>query len=330
VRETAVRLGLVAGGLLVALLLLELGLRVAAAVAPALVLRSAAVRDDGRLRIACIGDSHVYGAFVPAGAAFPEQLDRVLQRRGIPADVYNFGVPGQNSFQVRRRLPRILERVHPHVVVVLVGHNNYWNLSEREIDAPEVAPAWTWRDLRLARMLHVLRVSLREGAAAARRPDLRMIQQTDQGEQLLLDLGDGMEPVDMWRGRGELAPADVERVTGDDLRAIVAGIREAGAIAVLLDYPAVLREERAATQRAIIATATETGVLCLDTEALTRRLHRRALPDLFFPDLHPTARYYRAMAWTIARQLERRGIVAHGAATPGHPEPPPPGCVPLA
>ena len=323
------RLGLVVGGLVVALALVEVGLRVASLVAPALLLRHDAAPDDGRLRIACIGDSHVYGAFVPPGAAFPEQLDRVLRRRGVPADVYNFGVPGQNSFQVRRRLPRILERVRPHVVVVLVGHNNYWNLSEREIEAPDAARAWTWRDLRLARMLHVLRVSVREGAAAARRPELRMVRQTEKGEQLLIDLGDGMEQVDMWRGAGELSSADVERVTREDLRAIVGGIREASAIPVLLDYPAVLREERAAAQRAIIAAASDLRVLCLDTEALTKRLQRRAVPDLFFPDLHPTARFYRAMAWSLGRQLERRGIVARGAATPGDPGPPPPGCVPL-
>src|SRR5512140_2299060 len=113
------------------LAVIEGGLRVGAMVAPTLFARATAERDDGHLRIACVGDSHVYGAFVSPGAAFPEQLDRILQRRRVDARVYNFGIPGQNSFQVRERLPRILGRVRPQIVIVLVGHNNYWNLSER-------------------------------------------------------------------------------------------------------------------------------------------------------------------------------------------------------
>ena len=141
-REAIVRLGLVCGGVLVGLVLLEGMLQLAATVAPALFTRASAPADaaririacvgdsraaaprDGRIRVACVGDSHVYGAFVPPAAAFPEQLDRIFHRRGIAADVYNFGIPGQSSYQVRERLPRILERVHPQVVVVLVGHNN--------------------------------------------------------------------------------------------------------------------------------------------------------------------------------------------------------------
>lgn len=313
-REVAVRTGLVVAGVVAALALIEGGLRLAAAWAPIVLTRAGDVRDDGRLRIACVGDSHVYGAFLPARAAFPEQLDAALRRWGVPADVYNFGIPGQNSFQVRRRLPRILERVRPAVVVVLVGHNNYWNLSERGVDAPDGERPWSWRDLRLARMLQVLRMSVREGAAAARRPDLRLVEQTAQGEHLLLDLGDGIERVDMWRGAHELTADEAERVTREDLTAIVETIRAAGAIPVLLAYPVVLRPERAAVQRAIVATAVDAGALCFDPSTLTTRLQRRGFQDLFFPDLHPTGRFYRPMAWSLGRELVRRGVVPRGGA----------------
>lgn len=328
-REAFVRLGLVCGGALVALALLEALLRLASLAAPALFTRVAATGDPGRFRIACVGDSHVYGAYVRASAAFPEQLDRILRRRGVAVDVYNFGVPGQNSFQVRERLPRILERVRPQVVVVLVGHNNYWNLSEREGVGPAAATiAWTWRDLRLVRLLHVLRVSLREGAAAARRPELRMLDATEQGQRLVMDLGDGLERLDMWRGAGELTPEQVERVTDEDLRAIVTDVRAAGATPVLLGYPVAVRPERAAVVHAIARVAAATDVLCLDPIWLTARLDARHLDGLFFPDLHPTARYYRAMAWTVARQLVRRGVVPSGR--PRRAPAPAPRCVPLA
>src|SRR5262245_5647028 len=328
VREAIARLVVLLGGLVLGLGVIEVALQAAAAVAPGLLLRTHAPRDGARLRIACIGDSHVYGAFVPAHAAFPEQLDAVLNAHGVPADVYNFGVPGQNSLQVRERLPRILALVRPQVVIVLVGHNNYWNLSERRVDAPDVAPSWTWRDLKLVRLLHVLRMSLREGAAAARRPDLRLVEQTDRGEHLMVDLVDGVERIDMWRGAQELSPDEVERVTSDDLREIVSLVRDAGAIPVLLAYPVTLRPERAAVQRAILRTASEAHVLCLDPGTLTTHLQRRGVRDLFFPDLHPTARFYRPMAWALGRELVRRGITPRGDP-PQAPAPPPSGCDPL-
>jgi lysophospholipase L1-like esterase len=328
VREAIVRLGLVCGGVLIALALLEAGLRLAAVVAPAVFARTSAPRD-GRMRVACVGDSHVYGAFVPAGAAFPEQLDRVFRRRGIAADVYNFGIPGQNSYQVRERLPRILEHVRPQVVIVLVGHNNYWNLSDRRADAPDAgtAYAWSWRDLRLVRLLHVLRVSVREGAAAARRPELRLVEDNERGQRVMLDLGDGLERLDMWRGAGELTPAEVERVTDEDLRAIVTTIRAAGAVPVLLGYPVVIRPERVAVLHALERVTGAMDLLCLDTMWVTSRLQARHVPDLFFPDLHPTAHWYRPMAWMLARQLVRRGLVPSGRPRP--PARHEPRCVPL-
>jgi hypothetical protein len=169
-------------------------------------------------------------------------------------------------------------------------------------------------------------VSLREGMAAARRPDLRLIDETKLGEHLLLDLGDGIERVDMWRGDHELGTDEAERVTHDDLTAIVETIRAAGALPVLLAYPAVLRPERAAVQRAIVRAAADAAVLCFDPSTLTTRLQRRGIKDLFFADLHPTARFYRSMAWDLGRELVRRGVVPRT----GMPRPPVGrGCEPL-
>jgi lysophospholipase L1-like esterase len=329
VRDVAMRMGLLIAGLAVGLAMVEGVLRLAAVAAPRVLERAKRHRADGRIRVACVGDSHVYGAFVPAPAAFPEELDRILRRHGVPVDAYNYGVPGQNSWQVRARLPRILERVRPQVVIVLVGHNNYWNLSERRIEAPAGAARWSWRDLRLARLLHVLRVYLQDGRAAARRPELRLVEQTELGEHLMLDLGDGMERVDMWRGGHELSPDEVERVTYEDLRAIVDLVRHAGAVPVVLGYPVVLRPEREAVRRALTRVAADVDVLCLDTAALTRGLQARHLEGLFFPDLHPTARYYRAMAWKLGRELVRRRITPRATGARPTPLEPTTGCAPL-
>jgi hypothetical protein len=155
-----------------------------------------------------------------------------------------------------------------------------------------------------------------------------MVDSTEQGQRLVMDLGDGLERVDMWRGAGELTPEQVERVTDEDLRAIVTTVRDAGATPVLLGYPAAVRPERAAVVHAIERVAATTDVLCLDPMWLTSRLDARRVGGLFFPDLHPTARYYRAMAWTLARQLVRRGVVPSGR--PRRAPAREPRCMPLA
>ena len=124
-------------------------------------------------------------------------------------------------------------------------------------------------------------------------------------------------------------PLDAVGVVGSTgaLSAIVDLVRAAGAVPVLLGYPVVLRPEREAVQQAIARVAVEAGVLCFDTQPVTAHLMARRVDDLFFPDLHPTERFYRPMAWKLARELVRRGVVppdapARAAASAG-------ACVPL-
>jgi hypothetical protein len=65
------------------------------------------------------------------------------------------------------------------------------------------------------------------------------------------------------------------------------------------------------------------------TDAVTAHLQARGVEGLFFPDLHPTARLYRPIAWKLGRDLVRRGIVPR--ANPAGSDPPGPvtGCEPL-
>jgi hypothetical protein len=47
----------------------------------------------------------------------------------------------------------------------------------------------------------------------------------------------------------------------------------------------------------------------VSTEEIEHRLEARRVPGLFFPDLHPGAPLYRALAWELARRLVRAGVV---------------------
>ncbi len=90
--------------------------------------RSDELRTSGPV-ILCVGDSHTYGLYVPKDKTYPAQLQDLLRRNGIEADVVNMGIPGQNSSQLRQSLPSLMERYGPEIVLVLIGANNGWNKS---------------------------------------------------------------------------------------------------------------------------------------------------------------------------------------------------------
>jgi len=110
-----------------ALVLIELGLQVAAMLAPS---RTSAWREGAEHRILCVGDSHTWGALVPRAEAYPSHLERLLdlQTPGTYS-VINLGLPGMNTSQLRTRLPVWLSRYQPEVVVVWAGVNNLWNVG---------------------------------------------------------------------------------------------------------------------------------------------------------------------------------------------------------
>ena len=84
--------------------------------------------------ILCVGDSFTFGVGAPPGQCYPEQLQRLLDRRHGAGRwrVINDGYPGRDSAQMLQALERRLERVRPSVMIVLAGLNNDWNSLARE------------------------------------------------------------------------------------------------------------------------------------------------------------------------------------------------------
>ncbi len=125
------RLAVLGLGLLTALLLLELGLRV---LGWAVLLRAAppaAAPGPRPFTIVCVGDSFTYGLGAPRGQDYPSQLRALLRRRrpDLPPEVISLGVPGANSSQLLSRLlaPDALRRYHPDLVLLQAGASNWWN-----------------------------------------------------------------------------------------------------------------------------------------------------------------------------------------------------------
>ena len=76
-------------------------------------------------KILLIGDSWLYGW----GSEIPDRLSEALAHRyseaEIQVEVFNAGIPAYGVSQERRLLPRLLERINPHLVVVLFCSNDY-------------------------------------------------------------------------------------------------------------------------------------------------------------------------------------------------------------
>lgn len=157
-RLMAARAALVAGGLLLGAVAAEGGLRLAGATYWWWRLGAARSAADHAVRVLCVGDSFTFGVGASAGRSYPEQLEAVLRRRfGQSVDVVNDGVPSYNSSQVLRRLPQVLARARPCVVVALVGLNNAWNTTYGPMGLPGESRLEGWRrwleSLRLVRLV---------------------------------------------------------------------------------------------------------------------------------------------------------------------------------
>ncbi len=85
-------------------------------------------RPGARHMVLCVGDSHTYGAGVEPADTYPGHLQRLLDEQ-VPGaySVVNVGIPGMNTAQVRARLPDLVRRYQPDVILVWAGINNSWN-----------------------------------------------------------------------------------------------------------------------------------------------------------------------------------------------------------
>lgn len=294
---------LAVAGLALGLLLLEGALRAAALCAPALLGRGGDPEVDsapGEIRIVCVGDSHTYGVGVAARDAYPAELGRILHARGVPARVTNLGIPGQTSSQLRHALPTELARHRPDVVIVWTGANNQWRAEDVAPSPAEPAPS-SWLDrLRIVRLVRLL-AGRWEGVSG----DFRREIGQHAGGGIPVRLAETSPD----RAAAAEAAATTERA---DLPPIVELVRGAGATPVLLTYPVAFGPVLGRLDEIVVEIGAHTGTLVVDLRGIAQRLIARRVPGLLLPDLHPSPRLYRAIAWDVARALARHDLLAPG------------------
>lgn len=127
-------------GAVLALLVLEVGLRVAASVfwrpegrpgVSASALPGLPAKYEGAETVLCVGDSFTYGMGASVGHDYPSLLEGMLQAAGGQTRymVINGGKGGANSSMLLSTLPDYLEVVKPGVVTLMLGGVNMWDYS---------------------------------------------------------------------------------------------------------------------------------------------------------------------------------------------------------
>jgi hypothetical protein len=114
-----------------------------------------------------VGDSHTYGAPLPAEESYPSQLqDRLDAHSQGTYRVVNLGIPGINSAMVSHRFEDNLVRYRPDLVILWVGANNIWNEQETEAWDEGDGSGWLRRAVLRIKLVRLFRF-LTGGVAAA-------------------------------------------------------------------------------------------------------------------------------------------------------------------
>ena len=95
-------------------------------------------RDKNQMRIVVLGGSVVYGSGVPYYMAFPELLEKILQRAypDRPVEVINGGMGGADSTQIASLAGIVMKDLSPDAVIIMSGNNDFLSLMAYRIVYP--------------------------------------------------------------------------------------------------------------------------------------------------------------------------------------------------
>ena len=200
-------------------------------------------KPAGKQRIMALGCSTTFGWGVTDAESYPARLEALIHEGGRPdIEVINGGQPGYTSFQGRWLWDRTLRHYQPDLVLV-----GYVVQDARKAAYSDRSQAVLQQDARYLKdnLLYRSKVYLGLRSLLGH----VQVRAKERGAQ---DVG----------GEYRVPPSDY----ADNLRTLVAGIREAGATPVLFGYP-LEREGYTARHRVILkAAAEELGVAHFDPQ----------------------------------------------------------------
>lgn len=132
-------------GLLAALIVLEISLRVLGHFQRVGEESDELVLDDADYRVLCIGDSFTAGLGASSEMSYPVQLQRQLNQNASKRyAVYKRGMSGANSTQILNQIGGYINTTKPDLIVLMMGGANDWNrYGDIELD-PELKAVNNW------------------------------------------------------------------------------------------------------------------------------------------------------------------------------------------
>ena len=200
-------------------------------------------KPAGKHRIMTLGCSTTFGWGVADAESYPARLEALLRDKGRDdIEVINGGQPGYTSFQGRWLWDRTLKHYEPDVVLI-----GYVVQDARKAAYSDRSQAVLQQDARYLKDNLLYRSKVYLGL----RNMLGHVQvrAKERGAQ---DVG----------GEYRVPPSDYV----DNLRALVSGIREAGATPILFGYPLEREGYTGQHRRILKAAAEELGVAHLDPQ----------------------------------------------------------------
>lgn len=119
------KVALVAFGLFLGIILLEIGLRIGGFIFLYFQEQAnqASLKEKGEFIVLCLGESTTQAG---GAKSFPRQLEKILNHRdlGIKFTVINKGISGTCTAHIAAELPENIDRYHPDMVITMMGIND--------------------------------------------------------------------------------------------------------------------------------------------------------------------------------------------------------------
>lgn len=131
--------------------------------------REIPILQPSTIRVLCLGDSNVYGLYLPKEDSWPSQLQTLLDAQHPGRyQVINLGFPGTQTFRILESLPDMLAATQPDQVLFLAGVNDLLFGTS----ALQPTPSWAdrlqtyWRQhIHLYRLFKIMQANRHPGVS---------------------------------------------------------------------------------------------------------------------------------------------------------------------
>jgi lysophospholipase L1-like esterase len=266
--------------------------------------------DADAFRIMCVGESTTFGVGTPdpANDGYPKQLENMLAAR-LPDRkficFYDQAI-GINSSEILLKLPVYIEKYRPHLVILMAGVNNWWNLNHSNALLFNTNSSVATFFLRIAMWLDDLRTWKLFKLLALR---LHLIQPRWNLEpQLSQDLDkDGY----LIKTKNRSITHTLKLVLDHDINAMIDECQRTGVKVILCSYPAGIyfpsHYERWDAMFENIAAAQ--SIPFVDNYATFQALPNR-MDYMFDAACHPNKKGYALVAENVFRAIIDNNLVS--------------------